>query len=496
MAMAAGAGQADAATTLNAWLADWCGKNPPYLGPNWKCGQEASIRVMHLAMAACLCRQTDGPAPGLLSLVVTHLQRIEPTLHYALAQNNNHGTSEAAALFIGGSWLRITGGDARGAGWERKGRRWLEERVRRLVATDGSFSQYSVNYHRVLLDTLTMIELWRRTCGLQQFSPCFRERYRAATEWLRAFVDPDSGDAPNLGANDGARLLPFAMSEFRDFRHSVHVATAIQGLGRVYGAGSWDRAAELLGVQSTELACGLLEDRDFPDGGYARLQAGKAVAYVRYPRFRFRPSHADALHVDFWLGARNLLRDAGTYGYAVDPEEQISFSGVAGHNTVQFDERDQMPRIGRFLYGAWLRTRDVERLRRENGVSRMAASYRDWRGACHRRVVELSIGRLRVLDEIGGFRKKAVLRWRLAPGRWDVERQLVTGHGVTLRIDANVPVRRLDVVAGWESRYYLQKTELPVLEVEVSDPGRLTTEVSWDQAEAADCNRIQGGSGA
>ena len=39
---------------------------------------------------------------------------------YALGQQNNHGTSEAAALFIGGSWLEQLG-DPRGARWSRIG---------------------------------------------------------------------------------------------------------------------------------------------------------------------------------------------------------------------------------------------------------------------------------------------------------------------------------------------------------------------------------------
>ena len=39
------------------------------------------------------------------------------------------------------------------------------------------------------------------------------------------------------------------------------------------------------------------------------------MAMLRYPRFRYRPGHADALHLDLWLGDRNILRDGGTYSY-------------------------------------------------------------------------------------------------------------------------------------------------------------------------------------
>ena len=92
---------------LNIWLDNWCEKNPPYFGLNWKCGQEASIRVIHLAIVAVILGQDKRPLPNLIELIKTHLLRIAPTIRYAIAQDNNHGTSEAAALFVGGAWLRI-----------------------------------------------------------------------------------------------------------------------------------------------------------------------------------------------------------------------------------------------------------------------------------------------------------------------------------------------------------------------------------------------------
>lgn len=88
---------------LNEWIDDWCSANPPYRGANWKCGQEASIRVMHLATASLMLDAIDAPTPALLCLLELHCARIAPTTGYAIGQDNNHGTSEAAALVIGGS---------------------------------------------------------------------------------------------------------------------------------------------------------------------------------------------------------------------------------------------------------------------------------------------------------------------------------------------------------------------------------------------------------
>ena len=72
--------------------------------------------------------------------------------------------------------------------------------------------------------------------------------------------------------------------------------------------------------------------------------------YASLSRFRFRPSQADAMHVDLWVKDQNLLSDAGTYSYNTDARWLKYFPGTQSHNTVQFDDRDQMPRLGRFLF--------------------------------------------------------------------------------------------------------------------------------------------------
>jgi hypothetical protein len=50
---------------------------------------------------------------------------------------------------------------------------------------------------------------------------------------------------------------------------------------------------------------------------------------------------------------------------------------------------------------------------------------------------------------------------------------------VTIGVSATVPVLRCELVQGWESRHYLEKTPVPVLEVEVQQSCTLTTEVHW-----------------
>ncbi|PNF86819.1 heparinase [Stutzerimonas decontaminans] len=464
---------------LNAWLADWCVQNAPYRGPNWKCGQEASFRVMHLAVAALLLGQISSTTPSLLELVRLHLKRIAPTLRYAIAQDNNHGTSEAAALFIGGSWL-VTHGVREGERWQKLGRKWLENRAARLIGEDGSFSQYSLNYHRVMLDTFCMVEIWRGRQALQRFSPRWYARSLAATRWLHAMVNPENGDGPNLGANDGARLLQLTDTDYRDFRPSVQLAMALFANARAYeSAGAWDLPLRWLGVDLPQVLAEQPGSCRFDKGGFAVLRRGGSMAMLRYPRFRFRPSHADALHLDFWLGGRNLLRDAGTYSYNTEAQWLSYFPGTASHNTVQFDDRDQMPRLGRFLFGDWLKTSYLEPLNEKSWVTSFAAGYRDRCGASHQRGVRLHDDSLVVTDQVDGFLHKAILRWRLEPGQWRIEGNTVSNGEHRLEVNVSAPVKRFELVDGWESRYYLEKKKIPVLEVEIHQPGSLITEYRW-----------------
>ena len=478
--------------TFNNWLLDWTKRNPLNTGPNWKCGQEVAIRLLQLLLATKLLQHHHSPTSGLRQFVVEHCSRIEPTIRYAMAQDNNHGTSEAAALFVGGAWLLAVSKNEKKQPhgperWLRLGRRWLENRVAKLVEPDGSFSQYSLNYHRLFVDTINMVEWWRQELDLPAFSDRFHARSRAAVSWLFQMVDPATGDGPNVGANDGARLFVLSITSYRDYRPTIQLGTVLFFGKTAYGEGTWDEPLVWLDVDKhrAETSDALArQSRVFKNGGYvvlhAQSQSGTASSWgvVRFPRFRFRPSHADALHFDLWLNGINLLRDSGSYSYNTEEPWQSYFSSTEAHNTIQFDDLDQMPRLSRFLYGSWLQADHVGEIVETGPGRSWTGSYRDSRGCRHRRTVNVQGMVWRVTDEIDGFQHKAVLRWRLIPGSWRLEGTECHGDLAVLSFECNVEIKRCILVKGWESRYYMEKTELPVLEVEVGpDRAVLTTTI-------------------
>ena len=90
---------------INQWLQDWSKHNLKNQGPNWKCGQEASIRVMKLITTAQVLDQDLNASNALKQMIYEHLNRVYHNINYAWSQDNNHGTSEAAVLYIGAVYL-------------------------------------------------------------------------------------------------------------------------------------------------------------------------------------------------------------------------------------------------------------------------------------------------------------------------------------------------------------------------------------------------------
>lgn len=474
-AQAALAGDNDYVDKLNSWLADWLVNNPTYIGPNWKCGQEASIRVIHLALGALLLEQQQTSTPVLQQLIAAHLQRIAPTIRYAIGQDNNHGTSEAAALFIGGSWLAFYN-HPEAEKWQSMGRKWLENRAKCLIEDDGSFSQYSATYHRVMLDTYAFTEVWRRSLGLPAFSAGLHTKLASATLWLYNLPGVAFGDVANLGANDGARLIPLTDSDYRDCRPSVQLASVLFLNKQAFEDGIWNASLQWLQLPLPLAALGEPDSRQYDNGGYALLRRNAAAALLHYPRFRFRPGQADALHLDFWLAGVNVLRDGGSYSYNSTPEMVSYFSGTASHNTAQFDSRDQMPKLSRFLFGEWLKTNYLRPLSATDRSVSFAAGYTDYKGASHKRDVRLADNVLKVTDKLAGFKNSAVIRWRLLPGNWVLEGNVLTNGHIRLIVTSESEFT-LRLSEGQESRYYLQTAPLPVLEIHTKEPGKFTMEL-------------------
>lgn len=454
---------------LEAWLTSWVKTNPANAGPNWRCAQETALRLINTLIADRLLRR-QGARHGMAleRFVMEHCSRVRPTMLYAIAQDNNHATSEAVGLYVGGGWLnRFATGDSRkfGLACMHIGRRAFERSTRRLVLPDGSFAQHSVNYHRLFLDTASILEVFRREFDDLPLAADVCRSLDLAARWLVAFTDAVSGDAPNLGANDGGRLLQLGRAAYRDFRPHAQLAAALFSGARAFRRADEESADDLLfwfGVRSPEECLPPSKSTLFPFGGYALLVKNDLRAFVRLPVFRFRPSHSDILHLDVWWKGENIVRDGGTYSYNTTAEWMAYFPGVASHTTVQFSNRDQMPRLSRFLFGCWPKAEQLAFDADDNTVS---CGFHDYRGARHWRRVTLLDSTVLVKDvlETREEDSTAVSRVRLRPAAWRIEKDgtVVTDGQVQVVFGTGAQVA---LTTGFESRSYGQIQSVPVVE--------------------------------
>src|SRR5262249_14485641 len=130
----------------------WRAANPPQLGPNWKCGQETSLRVMAWCFGLYgfldAAVTTAARVAQLAQMIAVSGHRIEAMLDYALSQHNNHGISEGTGLWtIGVLFPELRRAEV----WRRQGRQVLERLGRELIYDDGPFTHPSLHYPPLLL---------------------------------------------------------------------------------------------------------------------------------------------------------------------------------------------------------------------------------------------------------------------------------------------------------------------------------------------------------
>ena len=459
---------------LNKLIQHWCAFNRPQEGYQWLCAQETAIRLSNFLLADYLLHTNRDPRSLVtVEFIEVHVKRILSTMSYAVAQDNNHAISEAAALYFAGAWLSsYAQSSALAEKALSKGKFWLENRVQSLIAKDGTFAQYSVTYHRLVLDILSLCVWIQKKNRLSSFSDMFWQRYRYAFVWLFDLVDPFSGDAPNLGANDGAMFFKLDSCDYRDFRPTLQLASVLLNQKKLYCSGLWDAPLVALGIEHEKLPVQMksTKSKEFCDGGFVKFNSINYWLLLRYSRFHFRPSHADIFHVDLWVDGQNILQDSGSYSYNLNYLSDAEFKGIAAHNTIQLDGHEQMPLLSRFLWGAWPTTRVLSFLKNLGKEIAWRGEYRDYLSGRHRREARQTVNGYCITDWVSGYQKQAVLRWHVCSGNWVLETDGLRLGKVKLLICVNglvvLPVRK----ESWCSLYHQQKNIRPVFEIVLIPP--------------------------
>lgn len=351
------------AETFVAHLTGWMDANPPKLGINWASSLEVAFRAIAWLWGLQFFRQSPRLTPEVfaraLKFLYLHARHLETYLSTYFSPNT-HLTGEALGLFYLGVMLP----EFQHASRRRAlGRRILLEQLDHHVRPDGVYFEQASHYHRYTTDFYTHLLILARRNGRPR-EVYLEEKLTALLDHLMYLTRPD-GTTPQLGDDDGGRLLKLDGRSTNDFRAAQATGAALFMRGD-YKFVAGEAAEETLWLLGPEA----LHEFDrlravvparlslaFPNGGIYSLRDGWA-RHGNYLLLDCGPhgalsgghAHADALSFEFAAGGATWLIDPGTFTYTGDAAQRDAFRCTAAHNTATVDGLSQSEPDGTFSW--------------------------------------------------------------------------------------------------------------------------------------------------
>lgn len=335
-------------------ILDWIEKNPLNCGPNYKCSQETSLRVLNWLFALNFYK--NSPA-----LTVECWQRIMTSIYWQIdhvykninfsriAVRNNHAITETLTLYLMGLMFPQMPDATK---WKKNGKKWFEQEIAYQVEDDGTFIQDSMNYHRVVIQLFTYAIAISDKQG-ETFSDFVYEKAYKSVNFLFQCQEPSNGWLPNYGANDGALFFPLSDADYRDYRPQLDALHSLLTGQSLYDGCLEDAQWVGINVPATIKRFNKIEKQfglvRFEKSGYYLIREDDTLSFIRCGLFKTNGS-TDQLHLDVWHKGKNVLLDGGSFMYNTDENTVRYFAGTESHNTIMLGDYDQMQKGMRFIW--------------------------------------------------------------------------------------------------------------------------------------------------
>ncbi len=390
-------------------IESWIAENPVNRGPNWRCSQEISLRVLNWTFALDYYKDaavlTDERLARILNSTYRQMQHVAAHIQFSrIAVRNNHALTETLTLYLVGLLYPFFPESSR---WKRDGKRWFEREIAYQIYEDGTFLQFSMNYHRVAVQLLTLAIQTVHLNG-ERWDEVVYDRARKSLHFLRVSQDAATGWLPNYGNNDGALFFPLTESHFRDYRPQLAaLEAALNATPWSVSSGrtppQTSRTKRSVETRTTGTTTAVDGTHNFDEGGYYVLRDAGTLTCIRCGKYKDRPFQADNLHLDIWVNGENIMRDAGTYLYNTDERWTKYFAGTASHNTVMLGNYDQMTKGPRFIWYDWIKESEASWQKSLEGTFVFEGQFTGFaqlgKNIIHRRRVTKQAGKLSWLVE-------------------------------------------------------------------------------------------------
>lgn len=346
-------------------IESWIDSNPLNLGPHYYCSQEISLRILNWIFALNFYKYSDCITEErwqkIHNSIFRQLEHVYTNIDFSrIAVRNNHAIAECLALYLGFLLFPFY---PNSKFVKTQAKQWLEEEVAYQFYSDGTYIQFSMNYHRVALQLLSW-GLRLSELNKDSFSSGLYTRLRKSLHFLHVCQDDKTGALPNYGNNDGAWIFPLSDTDFTDFRPLLNTLSCVLDKKSLYPIqGTWTEDVAWYGfdIRRRERSFNAtltspergIELESFNRGGYFVCKENQTLTFVKCGAYKDRPGQADNLHVDIWIEGKNILRDAGSYLYNTEDANIRYFAGTRGHNTIMLGNYDQMLKGPRFMWWYW-----------------------------------------------------------------------------------------------------------------------------------------------
>lgn len=432
-------------------ISDWIKQNPYSYGPNYKCGQEATLRMINALIAYSVFKDyglaTKEDEINLKKLVEGSYKKVISNFFYAhKCIKNNHTLSEITGLIIG-SWC------SEDENALKRSYQLMDKEIENQFINDGGYIQYSFNYQRFALQIMEFVLKISEITGIELSD---QSKVLIEKSVLQMYqLQDESGDVPNYGSNDGALIFPVTTSNYRDFRPVLNTVYAVLKGKRLYNQGNYDE--ELLwfsdiDIRNIPYADIQRKSVSYGDSGFYSLRHNDGHLMIVLQDFKTRPAQMDQMHIDLWHKGVNVLCDSGTYSYATDLGKQLALT--AGHNTVKIGDKEQMKKHGPFLIYDWTSATEVE-----FNEKHFKGTMKSKNGYSHTRSIKLIDNGYEIEDTVNGEGRVCYLKFHspLSINKTDKYIEFLHKGKVVAELETDGDI---EIEKNYRSLYYLKTEEM------------------------------------
>jgi hypothetical protein len=330
----------------------WVEANPPYWGVNWTCAMEVAIRAINLIWAIFFFQGSRyfgrHLKVTLSQSILEHGRYIYGNLEYSsryidrsfIPVNGNHYMANLVGLlFISLVFPQFK----ESKNWFLKAYDEIINETRLQVGNDGVHYEYSPNYHRLVLELITLGILILRKNDIALPQDVW-DTVAKMTDFAEHYTKPD-GEAPLVRDIDNGRITILGEESLVGHKPIIQVSRGLDG--RPTCEEPTEDALWLLGLDAfnhTKIGCGNDGDicsRGFSDSGFYVLRKGQLYMFAICSPVGMRGfcghSHNDFLSFELYAFDKTFLADCGSYVYSRYPKWRNRFRSTFSHNTIVID---------------------------------------------------------------------------------------------------------------------------------------------------------------